>query len=780
MVDYFEYQPLPRPWLLRIVELLPNGDDDEVRCNLKLIPGGDAKDYPGYNSTDDEQKVPYEALSYTWGDSAEQQSITVNGKQFLVTNNLYAFLKRWSGKTTYRHIWIDAICINQKDKTEKSTQIPRMGTIYKHAIGVTIWLGPAEDDSDLAIDHMTELDKRVRTARLPGENDMVLFKRLREDETWTLFGHDAAFKQRVYKAIHRLLSRPWWFRVWITQEATIPEKLAWVLCGDRWIFWNSLCAFIALICTFSLDDPLLMMLLGPHAFWKIQSSRRSGGEELNLLNLLVDIRHLQASNPRDRVYAVLGITNDTNHEYFLTPDYTKSVRKVYRDVARYLVSSSPYRHMLDILGHTDDPISQLSFLERADFSWNSEELTGFIAHLMRFLSLDDTRELEDRALEAPNYGAFITSEEDRRTGQLDKLQNIWDNLKRVQDTQSLESLADDAWISGLGRAQLPDFNFEPSADDLRAALNIIDSNPIQTILRVFSEHLNPMEYGEFANLFQSVSEAVVFARNDIASEVEPEDPPISVIHESLWPAWPSWLPDWRSPPEILTPFLKSLKSPGGAVDASGTIWEAGVYSASGDDPSIFTDHGGLVELFVFEDDHISLRGFRVDIIKAVKLLDLANPPWDNETNMSRLKANVPGGLGCFYAATGENIYEAFQRTITADIIYEGYIPVARGHRTSSAFHDSSSRSVQWPGISSACRQRLLAVTAGDLMGLVPKTAKVGDEIFVLAGGQVFYVLRPQAECFVYIGECYLHGLMDGEALEWLKDGTAQVRDVRLV
>ena len=58
--------------------------------------------------------------------------------------------------------------------------------------------------------------------------------------------------------------------------------------------------------------------------------------------------------------------------------------------------------------------------------------------------------------------------------------------------------------------------------------------------------------------------------------------------------------------------------------------------------------------------------------------------------------------------------------------------------------------------------------------MVPRSAQVDDEIFVLAGGQVLYVLRPVGECFQYIGESYIHGLMDGEALQKLEDGTAEV------
>jgi hypothetical protein len=48
-------------------------------------------------------------------------------------------------------IWIDAVCINQKDKAEKVTQIAIMGNIYRQAAKVVVWLGRPENDSDLVL-----------------------------------------------------------------------------------------------------------------------------------------------------------------------------------------------------------------------------------------------------------------------------------------------------------------------------------------------------------------------------------------------------------------------------------------------------------------------------------------------------------------------------------------------------------------------------------------------------------------------------------------------------
>lgn len=79
-----------------------------------------------------------------------------------------------------------------------------------------------------------------------------------------------------------------------------------------------------------------------------------------------------------------------------------------------------------------------------------------------------------------------------------------------------------------------------------------------------------------------------------------------------------------------------------------------------------------------------------------------------------------------------------------------------------------------------CKGRQFPVTASNSIGLVPKLANVGDEIYLLAGGKFLYVLRPQGDCYRLIGECYIHGLMDGEALKVLQSGKKQLRQIRIV
>jgi len=100
----------------------------------------------------------YIALSYTWGAPEENtanevnpplRGILVNGRRLLVGSNLYdclfelrrrmSFLRRRSA-----YIWIDAICIDQSNIRERGLQIGLMGSIYRNASKVNVWLGKAD------------------------------------------------------------------------------------------------------------------------------------------------------------------------------------------------------------------------------------------------------------------------------------------------------------------------------------------------------------------------------------------------------------------------------------------------------------------------------------------------------------------------------------------------------------------------------------------------------------------------------------------------------------
>lgn len=78
-----------------------------------------------------------------WGGRYDNYQVLINGQTFSVTQNLrnaHQFLgRRTAGQG--RRFWTDAICINQTDVNEKSSQIRMMSHIYFRAQTVLVWLG---------------------------------------------------------------------------------------------------------------------------------------------------------------------------------------------------------------------------------------------------------------------------------------------------------------------------------------------------------------------------------------------------------------------------------------------------------------------------------------------------------------------------------------------------------------------------------------------------------------------------------------------------------------
>jgi hypothetical protein len=120
------------PGEIRLLEVqpYPSNVDNTLALDLKHAPLS--------------RQADYAALSYAWGNTVNTVPIEVNGATFEVTGNLHEALSCLRDVITRAgqdfKVWVDAICINQHDVTEKSMQVPRMSQIYSGAERTLIWL----------------------------------------------------------------------------------------------------------------------------------------------------------------------------------------------------------------------------------------------------------------------------------------------------------------------------------------------------------------------------------------------------------------------------------------------------------------------------------------------------------------------------------------------------------------------------------------------------------------------------------------------------------------
>ena len=102
----------------------------------------------------------YEALSYVWGDDPEPHTSYVDGRILEVTPNLDEALRNIRFRSRRRILWIDAICINQTNVSEKNHQVYQMHTIFANAAEVLVWLGESDDDMTRTMAFFASEDKK--------------------------------------------------------------------------------------------------------------------------------------------------------------------------------------------------------------------------------------------------------------------------------------------------------------------------------------------------------------------------------------------------------------------------------------------------------------------------------------------------------------------------------------------------------------------------------------------------------------------------------------------
>jgi hypothetical protein len=203
----------PRDGEFKLLSLHRGQSSDLVTCDLFIA------------SLD--SSVKYEALSYVWGDPDDTKEIKICGEPFYATLNLESALRYLRYRDRERIIWVDAICINQADHSERSCQVLQMGRIYQQAEEVLVWLGLGSTEWSLAIDAIKLLSSDENIHWLP------------PPYYGSVEARDLERFPAYLMPLQEILCSPWWRRVWILQEAVLARKLTFV-CGSGLISGDSL------------------------------------------------------------------------------------------------------------------------------------------------------------------------------------------------------------------------------------------------------------------------------------------------------------------------------------------------------------------------------------------------------------------------------------------------------------------------------------------------------------------------------------------------------------
>jgi hypothetical protein len=304
------------------------------------------------------QNTPvYEALSYVWGSINNPVDIKVGfeGEEILsITQNLATALQYLRYEDKPRVLWIDAICIDQQNVKERGHQVGFMGKIYKLADRVVVWLGPEGDDSTYALELIDSLASKV-------EVDWVTWdlkpSYLGEDEPdWADESKYLPYEARELCALNHLIHRSWFERLWIQQEIHLAKPGAIVMCGFTTISWEAI--RIANSCLYIKQN--LIKYIGVEK-----------GPFINRLNIILELsrdhsiyrfmyllRQTNCSNcsdPRDRIYAMLGLRRESERNIDIRPDYTQTISQVYQNLVIQFIDCYKRLDVLNCCEMQDKP-----------------------------------------------------------------------------------------------------------------------------------------------------------------------------------------------------------------------------------------------------------------------------------------------------------------------------------------------------------------------------------------------------------------------------------------
>ncbi|KAL9624732.1 MAG: hypothetical protein Q9160_001086 [Pyrenula sp. 1 TL-2023] len=383
----YKYSPI-RDDQIRLLILHPRQEheDDDIKCSLMT-----------FQFDESNPVLPrYQALSYFWGDGDPIHKIrlkdvstqdaqtrtqgpsrarstpqhsghdlrslvkrarqSIVGAEFYVRKNLVEALKHFRHEKRDLYLWIDALCIDQSNLTERNAQVRRINALYSGAFNVCIWLGKGSAatkrvmHSDGFIEKIGDpfqLDKYVEDTRDPKHDERVL-------QNW--------------EDLADLMQSRWFSRRWVIQELALAHEAS-VHCGYEYLHWT---VFRDAIASLNLKWPQIQQqehyrklrqgqekvgevgALGASVIVDAVSSMftKTDSDEIlervtTLETLVSTLQSFESSKPRDLIYALLSIASDPPSN--VTPievDYKKATLDVFSDFLKYCFESSGSLDML--------------------------------------------------------------------------------------------------------------------------------------------------------------------------------------------------------------------------------------------------------------------------------------------------------------------------------------------------------------------------------------------------------------------------------------------------
>jgi hypothetical protein len=261
----------------------------------------------------------------------------MNGNTLRIGHNLHSALVTLRNHSVLRkRLWVDAVCINQKDVHERNKQVELMSCIYGQSQTTHIWLG--QGDSSIY-----DCLRRLKAG--------IVF----QDPTQLALG------------LQRLVDCQWFRRLWVVQEALLSKEPIvnyHDVSMNLWELWESLRnATHPLIhqpklrSEASNSDFNYTRYLDTlsHIYYSFVRPKRNLNQG-DIYDLLWSLRFCSVTDPRDRVFGVLGLIS---RQTGIKPNYAASLADTYEDAMVSLIEHSDSLELLRLLNNRGERLEGL-------------------------------------------------------------------------------------------------------------------------------------------------------------------------------------------------------------------------------------------------------------------------------------------------------------------------------------------------------------------------------------------------------------------------------------
>lgn len=243
-----------------------------------------------------------------------------------------------------------------------------MRSIYRNALRVPIWIGEENESVSLAI----EVIKKLAAIAFKNHGEPVCLQLL--DSQLVSLGLPGQ-KSPHWNALRYFFRRPWFERAWIIQETANAAKLQ-VICGGRSLTWDDIvytarCIHHPKSNLFATTETASLC---EHIDFITQCRENSQqGIQMPLLELLHRSRRCNATDDRDKIYALYPLSNATSELGLPDPDYHKQAKQIYKETCAVLIRSSHSLNILSCAGAARDSHSHSLDLPSWVPDWNYKD-----------------------------------------------------------------------------------------------------------------------------------------------------------------------------------------------------------------------------------------------------------------------------------------------------------------------------------------------------------------------------------------------------------------------